>query len=101
MYEKSEYAQTKRVLEILHLLCAADSVNRLSLNEIFNKIREKAVEKGLTERTIYRDLKFLREDMEYVIKQDGARGYFISYKDKASFPISKKLLEKMIKVMKK
>lgn len=87
MSGKTPYAQTARVLIILHELCSAGSP--LSLGQLSDRLVK--IGKGLSERTIYRDLEFL-ESNGYIFRKQGTKGYFIDYG--LRFSLSKKLRQK-------
>ena len=92
MSGKTRYTQTERVLLILHALCTHGS-EPMSLGQISDRVL--GVGKGISERTIYRDLDFLESTMGYVCRKTGTKGYFLS--NEFRFPLSKRLVQKLMK----
>ena len=88
MPEKTQYAQTKRVLAILQALCTTGEP--LSLSQISDRVSSE--EKRFSDRTIYRDLNFLEWDMKYVFREKGTKGYLL--RNYIRFPLSQKQVRK-------
>ncbi len=89
MSGKTQYAQTERVLRILHALYTEGILSMGQLSDRISRIK-----KGTSERTIYRDLDFL-VSMGYVIRNPGTKGYLLSHI--LRFPFSIELLKDTMK----
>jgi predicted DNA-binding transcriptional regulator YafY len=88
--EKNEYAQTERVFNILGLLQGES--DKITLYNIKSRLGDQ---EGVTDRTIYRDLQFLK-DRGYKIKCDRGEGYYLGDWKKVQI-----LLRKLRKSIKK